>query len=76
MTAGVFLLFTVAAVAAMPQVTATLVGWMPYPVLALRRVFGQGVRKTAVKYLALGWSYFVVLASGAVTTLVVALHLL
>lgn len=75
--AFLFLLFTVVAVAPVPQVTLALVGWMLlYPFLALRRVYGQGVGKTAVKYLALGWSYFVALAFGAVTTLAVALYLL
>lgn len=72
-----FLLFTVVAVAGVPHVTVALAGWMLlYPFLALRHVYGQGVARTAVKYLALGWSYFLVLLFGAVTTLVVALYLL
>lgn len=69
---------------------AALTGWAPlaaatrwllwtipvYAFIALRRVYGQGMRKTLAKYLLLGTGYFVLLIPTLVAVVMVSLILL
>lgn len=69
-----FLLFTVMLLAPDGPVNLVLGCWfLAYLFLAMRRVYGQGVLRTAVRYVALLWGYFFALLLGLVGTLVVTL---
>lgn len=69
-----FLLFTAMLLAPDGRLNLVLGLWfLTYLFLAMRRVYGEGVRRTAVKYLSLVWGYFFVLLLGMVGTLVVTL---
>lgn len=57
-------------------VSALVWTWvMLYTFLAMRRVYGQSFVKTGVKYIALGWSYFMVLTFALAVTAIVTLLL-
>jgi hypothetical protein len=67
-----FLLFTVMLVTRSPGLSAALLLWLlAYVFVAMRRVYGQGVLRTAGKYVLLGWAYFFALVFGLVATLFV-----
>lgn len=69
-----FLLFTAMLLAPDGRLNLVLGLWfLAYLFLAMRRVYGQGVRRTVLKYLALLWGYFFVLLLGMVATLAVTL---
>lgn len=72
-----FLAFSVMLATRSPVLTGLLTLWLlAYVFLAMRRVYGQGVVRTAIKYLTLGWAYSFVLSIGIVlTTLITTLTL-
>lgn len=72
-----FLAFSVMLFTRSPALTGLLTLWLlAYVFLAMRRVYGQGVVRTGVKYLTLGWAYFFVLTIGIfLTTLFTTLTL-
>jgi hypothetical protein len=71
---GTFSLALVAAWVGLGVVAVLLQFWAAiYIYLALRRVYGQGHLKTAIKYWVLGWSYFWVLLFSLVPVVILTL---
>jgi hypothetical protein len=71
-----FAAFGVMLLARTPLVSGVLTLWMLlYTFLAMRRVYGQSLVKTGVKYLALGWTYSLVMSVAVAITAVVTVLL-
>jgi hypothetical protein len=73
--AFMFLLFTVMLLLrSVDFLPGVLFLWMClYSWIAMKRVYGQGWFKTTVKWLSVGWAYFIVLSLAAVTVFVGAI---
>ncbi|HEV2149437.1 MAG TPA: DUF3667 domain-containing protein [Longimicrobiaceae bacterium] len=71
-----FATFGVMLLARNSTVVGVLVLWvLLYTFLAMRRVYGQSLLKTGVKYLALGWTYSLVMTVAAAITAVITVLL-
>ncbi|HEX8272590.1 MAG TPA: DUF3667 domain-containing protein [Longimicrobiaceae bacterium] len=71
-----FAAFTVMLLARVPQVFVVVACWiLLYTFLAMRRVYGQPLLRTGVKYVALGWGYLLVLSLALSVTALVTLLL-
>jgi hypothetical protein len=65
-----FLTFVLMLLFPLPQVGLVLGLWvMLYVFLAMKKVYGQGIVKTFVKYLLLGWAYSMLLGVGVLVTI-------
>lgn len=72
-----YLLFTVMALVGYDPVTLALLLWMlVYYLLAMKRVYGQGWFRTAIKYATLSVGYVVLLAVAIIATLILTVLLL
>jgi hypothetical protein len=70
--AMVYLLFLFMLVTPWNWLAAVLIPWIfVYVFLAMKRVYGQGLIRTALKYALLGWAYFFLLMIGFTLTAVV-----
>ncbi len=64
-----FLMFLLMLLLPWPWLNAVLSLWlMLYVLLAMKRVYGQGIVKTFLKYSVLGWAYSVLLGIGVIVT--------